>query len=623
MTDFGLSNGYKVHDGLDQGEVFSPLLWRIFYDLLLCKVKRHEQLCGYRIDSKFVVKTGKVKSVGEITSYFAAGAFVDDTIWYALNIASEFFKINNISMNNDKTVAIPINQGVKVVSLNICGQLIFITKKGKAHRYLGIFLFTERLSKSSVVKTHSDVRFFVNVVLRKAITDKQYSYLVSADVMVRKDLKSKAGLPCDFSDAALHYLFLYDLKTFEFLDLQVLGWASLNPLQFSVKLRISPINNFLAGIVKIFLDNELSLVNNFPNVFHSLGYFPMLSILENSLYFDSGQSMRRFGIAFDNHLLSKKSFFLPSSTGSGRSGHLNILESNVFFTVKDGLHDVWSDCFEVYTDGSLKRAGSANVTCGATAYFLALDLSVGVVVYGLLSSTLAELQTVALFLECVPSSYKDFKVVWVKVKGHFGVSGNVKADLAAEKAIRFPFTLLARVCEQFLVAEDTAVSGNAYHFVKDIFQSVNHAYWEAGLGYNVVPDVLVRGVDWVATAKVWHSNSHMLAEFTNQSFLNLCTYLMKAVHRHLLVMVWKRLYNKKYLGVMCLLYSKVEFLDHAFMCAQDVVICNKILAEASTYWVSVTGVCVLSFSAILQALSICFLDVGLYFVVCKGFVLSE
>ncbi|KAG9285820.1 hypothetical protein G9A89_013245 [Geosiphon pyriformis] len=337
MTNFGLSDGYRVHD-----------------------VKRHEQLCRYYIDSKFVVKMGRVKGVGGITCYFAAGTFVDDTIWvencqvftqYALKIASEFFKINNISINNDKMVGIFINQSVKVAFLNICGQPISIVKKGKVHHYLGIFLSMERLSKPSIAKAYSDICFFVNVVLRKAITDKH-------------------------------------------------------------------------------------------------------------------------------------------STGSGQSGGLNILKSDVFFAVKDDLHDVWSDCFKVYTDGSLKGAGSADVICGATAYFLALDLSIGVAVYGLLLSTLAKLQAIALFLKCVPSSW------------HFGISDNVKADLVAGEAVQSPFTLLVEVCKQFLVAENTAVSGNACYFVRDIFQSISYAYWEAGFEYGVIPNGLVGSVDWISTVKM-------------------------------------------------------------------------------------------------------------------------
>ncbi|KAG9290389.1 hypothetical protein G9A89_007120, partial [Geosiphon pyriformis] len=712
MPDFGLLDGYK-------SKVFSPLLWKIFYNPLLCKVKRHEQLCGYYIDLKFVMKTGRIKGIGRMMSYFAAGIFVDDTIWvgncqastqYALNIASEFFEINNISINNNKTVTISINQDVKIASLNICGQPISIAKKGKAHCYLRIFLSTERLSKPSIAKAHLDICFFVNVVLRKTITDKQYSYLVSAilqpiisyqiqfsyvssgvchkwDVMVRKGLKSKAGLSRDFLNAALHHPSLYGLKTFEqvqserkiaalvffsnasgvlgrlfnhrFLDLQILGWASLNPFQFPVKLHVSPVDNFLAGIVKIFLDNKLSLVNNLLNAFYSFGYFPMSSILGNSLYFNSKKLDSRgpvphwFSIA--SEFLLAHNFFLPSSTGSGQSGGLNILESDVFSAVKDSLHNIWSNCFKVYIDGFLKGAGSADVTCDAAAYFLALDLSVGIVIHGFLSSTLAKLQAIALSLECVLSSCKlvlhidsqaainfclselssavsnfrnqcllerhhifnlirdkDLKVIWVKVKRYSDIFGNVKADLAAGKAAQSSFTLLAGVCKQFLVAENTAVSGNAYHFVRDIFQSVSHAYWEAGPGCGVVSDGLVANMDWILTTKMWHLNSDMLAEFISQNSLNLRTYLMKVVHRCLPVAVQKKLYDKRYSSVLCLLCGEVEFLDHVFMCAQNIAVHNEVLAETFVHWISVAGICNLSSFTILWALSVCSLDVSLY-----------
>ncbi|KAG9298737.1 hypothetical protein G9A89_012805 [Geosiphon pyriformis] len=590
MTDFGLSDGYKVHNGLDQGEVFSPLLWKIFYDPLLCKVKRHEHLCEYRINTKFVLKTGRIESDGGLTSYFSAGAFVDDTIWvgncqastqYALNIASEFFVINNISINSEKTVAIPINQGIKMASLSICGQPISIARKGETHWYLDIFLSTERLSKLSVAKTHADVCFFVNVVFRKVITDKQFSYLVLAvlqpivsyriqfsfvffnvchkwDVLVKKGLRSKACLSHDFPDAALHYPSLYGLKSFKqmqskgkiaalimfsntpgilgrlfchrFLDLQVLGWTFLNLLQFLVKLHVNPVNNFLAGMVKIFLGNELSLVNNLPTVFCSPGHFPLFSILGKSLYFDSVKSLKRFGVTFGDRLFDKKDVLLDWKTfrrwkrldphgpvplwfmsypfsgpvSSTEKLGLDILGSGEFSAVKDGLHNIWSGSFEVFTDGSLRNAGSAKVTCSTAAYFLVLDKSIGVTVHGLLSSTIAELQAVALSLKCVSSSStvvlyldsqvaidacvsemslatpdfhnqcwlerrhifnlvrdKDFSVSWVKVKGHSGIPGNVEADLAAGAASGSLFFLFANVHEHFLVAKGVTVSGNS------------------------------------------------------------------------------------------------------------------------------------------------------------------
>ncbi|KAG9299727.1 hypothetical protein G9A89_013087 [Geosiphon pyriformis] len=696
MTDFGLSDGYKVHDGLDQGEV-----------------KRHKHLCRYQIDTKFVLKTGRIECGGGLTSYFSAGVFVDDMIWvgncqastqYPLNIASKFFVVNDISINSEKMVAIPINQGVKVVSLSICGQPISIARKDEAHWYLGIFLSTEGLSKLSVAKAHTDVRFFVNVVLKKAITDKQFSYLVLAILQpivnyciqfsfVPLDVchKFKTCLSRDFLDTALHHPLLYGLKPFEqmqskgkiaalimfsnasgilrhlfshrFLDLQVLGWASLDLLQFLVRLRVNPVNNFLAGMVKIFLGSELSLVNNLPIVFRSSGRFLLFSFLGKSLYFDSVKSLKCFGIAFGDRLFDKKGILLDpcgsvpywfmgysfsDSVSFVRKLSLDILGSGEFFTVKNGLHDIWSGFFEVFMDGSLRNADSAEVICGAAAYFPVLDRSINVAVHGFLSFTIAELQAVALSLECISSSStmvlyldsqaaidvcvsemslatpnfcnqcwlekhhifnlvrdKDLSVSWVKMKSHSGIPSNVEADLAAGTASGSLFSLFADVREHFLVAEGVAVFGNTCYFVRDIFQSVCCAHWEAGPGCDVVPNVMIGCIDWVVTAK----------------FSTLCTYLMKAVHRRLPMAVRKRLYDKCYPSVLYLLCSGMEFFDHAFTCVHESGVCGEILAETSVHWSALAD----SFltSAILQVLSQCSIDVGLYILICKGFVLGE
>ncbi|KAG9297444.1 hypothetical protein G9A89_020845 [Geosiphon pyriformis] len=616
MTNFGLSDGYRVYDELDQGKVFSPLLWRIFYDPLLCEIKRHEHLCEYWIDTKFVSKSEKIESCDGMTSYFAAGAIVDDMIWvgscqtltqYALNIASKFFEVNGISINNDKT---PIS----------------IAKKGEVHHYLEIFLFIKGLFKPSVAKAHSDVCFFVNVVLKKTITDKQFSYLVLVvlqpivsyqiqfsfvssnvchkwDVIIRKGLKLKACLSCDFPNVALHYSLLYGLKTFEqvqfesklatvvffsnalgilghlfnyrFLDLQIMGWALFNLLQFPVRLRVSSVNNFLAGIVKIFLYNKLSLVNNLPNAFHSPGVFPMLMVLGNTFYFSSVHSLKYFGVVFGDRLLDKK--------GQTNQLHgLNILDSQEFFVVQSSLHEIWSSSFDVFTDDSLKNFGSANVFSGTAVYFSAVDLNLGIRVWGLLSFTLAELQAIALALECCSSfcmvvvhtdsqaiidayvsemftAVSNFRALcWVKK--HSGVCGNEKANAAAGIAI----------CSQF----------------------VCHAHWEAGAGHDIILSVLIGSVDWKATSK-----------FS--------------------VAVKKKLYNKSYPDVQCLLCGEMKLLNHVFLCALDVGVWEEILAEASALWISLVEVNFLSSSAVLWFLGLCSSDIGLYSVVCKRFVMKD
>ncbi|KAG9299530.1 hypothetical protein G9A89_020701 [Geosiphon pyriformis] len=584
--------------------------------------------------------SGGYKDGGGLTSYFSAGTFASTQ--YALNIASEFFIINNISINSEKTVAISINQSVRIAKLSIWGQPILIAKKDKTYYYLSIFLFTEGLSKLSVVKAHVDVRFFVNIVLKKAITDKQYSYLVSAvlqpiwDALVKKSLRSKTCFPHDFPDAALYYPLLYDLKLFEqvqsegkvaalimfsnasgvlghlfshrFLDLQVLGWAFLDPLQFSIRLHVSPVNKFLAGLVKIFLDNGLSLVNNLPIAFYSPGRFLMFAILGKSLYFNlrlnlCGPVPCWFTVS--SEFLRSRDFL-----SSGLANHVELLGLDIL------------GFFEVFTNGSLKNFGSTEVVSGAAAYFPALDLSVDIAVQGLLLSTMAKLQAVALFLECVLSlctvvlyldsqavidacvsemslavpnfcnqywierhhifnlvRNKDFSVSWIKMKGHSGVPGNMEADLAAKAVFGSFFSLLAGMCKHFLVAESTPVS--------------------AGLGFDVVLEAMIVRINWIVTAMVWHSDSHMLTGFTSHKSSVLWTYLMKAVHRKLSVAVRKRLYDRHYPSVLCLLCGSVEFSDHSFTCTHKSGICEKILVEASAHWSVLASVSKFSASTVL------------------------
>jgi len=48
ITSFSLTQEFTAEDGLDQGEVVSPLLWRIFYDPLLYEIQNKRKL-GYEM----------------------------------------------------------------------------------------------------------------------------------------------------------------------------------------------------------------------------------------------------------------------------------------------------------------------------------------------------------------------------------------------------------------------------------------------------------------------------------------------------------------------------------------------------------------------------------------------
>ncbi|KAG9284235.1 hypothetical protein G9A89_002045 [Geosiphon pyriformis] len=440
---------------------------KFFGEIHMNRVKRQEQLCDYKINSNFVAKLGRVESNGGKFSFFTASAFVDDMIWvknsqtltqYILNIVNEFFKLNDISINNDKTMAIPINSRMANASLFISGKPISIVQKGEFHRYLGVFLFTEDLLKPSLFKAHVNVRFFSNMVFKKVISDKQFSYMVLAwDVLVRKDLRSKALLLKNFLNKALYYPFLYSLKSFEqmqaeskiasvvgfsnasgilgylflhhALDLQILEWMPLYPLCHLVKLRVCPLNNFLAGVVKIFINANVFLFNHISCVFCGSNCFSISKILGTVDYFGVVHFLKHFGIAFGDILVTKA--FV----------HMNDFLTK--FRVCEAAKEL-----NIYINDLLSGLSTEDITCGAVAFFSKIGLDVSVRVQGLLLSTLAELQTIVLVLECILSScsmvlyldsqvaldaciQKNISVKWVKVKGHSDIVDNNHADTFA------------------------------------------------------------------------------------------------------------------------------------------------------------------------------------------------
>ncbi|KAG9289874.1 hypothetical protein G9A89_015454 [Geosiphon pyriformis] len=597
MTDFDLTNGYRVHNSLDQGEVFSSLLWHIFYDPLLCEIATQ----------------------------------------HILNIASEFFQINDISINNDKTVVILINSKISSLSLSISGSPIFIAKKKKSHWYLGIFFSTKGLSKPSLAKVHSDIQFFVNLVLKKAVSNKQYLYLVLAvlqpiDALVCRDLKLKSGLLLNFLNDTLHHPFFYGLKSFlqvqseykiaslvSFVnsvgilgclfshrshDLQVWYWCPVHSLNLSVCICVSISNNFLAGMVQILLDCNLSLGGSLANSFQSCGSMFMSAILGKSKFSRFFSSLQKYSVAFvdqlcdhhgtrlDSHgpilewfklamaFLDGVNFFFAGPLVLGSAVFMNILESGDFVSIHDCLSHVGSSEISIYTDESLRNLSTAGCRAGAAAFFENIGMGLGIGVTGLMLSTLAELQAITLALECLfsdsQSALNACKSELGLIKGHSGVFRNEHADLIADAAF-------------FFVANGNVISGNFRYFVCDIYHSICYTCWEVGSGSKFLADSLLSKIDWSRSSLVWHSDLHMATGFTSRLLARICTYFMKALHHWLSVAVWKCLYNRHYPSVLCLYCGKVETSDHVFFCKVNNSAQFHILDSHVASWRTLSG----------------------------------
>ncbi|KAG9300576.1 hypothetical protein G9A89_000757 [Geosiphon pyriformis] len=632
MTDFGLTDSYCVHDNLDQEEVFSPLLWHIFYDPLLCKVKRQESMYGYRLSSYFISRNGCAKSWARLSSFFAADTFIKD-----------------ISINNNKTVAIPINSRVSISSLSISGLPISIAKKCESHQYLGIFLLTEGFSKPSLMKANSDIYFFNNLFSFVPI-----SMCNKWDALIHKSLKFKSGLSFNFSSDTIHHSFFYGLKSFfqvqseskvasfisfanlgDVLDclfsykshnLQVLCWYPVHPLSSPVYIRVNAFNNFLADMVHIFLDYNLSLGGFLANLFWFCGGVPMSAVLDKSqflrFFFLSDDMVLSLWINFVIIVLSiafldGRGFSLTHPSVLNNVSSFNILESSNFVSVCNHLLQVGANSLLVYTDKSLSNLGTVGCRASTATFFEDIDLGLGIGMSGLMSFTLAGLQTIALALECVPllSSIKLFldsqsalnacksevnlvcldfrnqcwvkhhhivniiysknlKVSWHKIKSHFGVSVNEHADTIASNTSFSSWYLLSCLDKHFIIANGGVISGNSRHFVG--------------------------------------SDSKFLAG----------SLLSKALHHWLPVVIRKCLYNRLYPSVLCLYYGDVEASDHVFSYKIDDFVRCQLLESHVDSWKAVFGFSHSSLD-ILQLLSLCvfnsFLSIALY----KGFIFKD
>ncbi|KAG9295496.1 hypothetical protein G9A89_013525 [Geosiphon pyriformis] len=561
----------------------------------------------------FKVLTSKANPKGGKTSFFAAGAFVDDTIWVGnclvatqciLNIASEFFLINDIVINTDKTVAIPINQGAKKISLSINGSKISIAKKNG-------------LSKPSLAKVYSDIRFFSNVVLRKTITEKQFLYLVSAvlqpiisyrlqfscisksvcekwNKILRKKLKLKANLPKDFPNEALA------------MELQATSWMPQHSLRVLINLLIDLTNCFLAGATCVLKLCNFSLGGNLPDVFWAKNSIAVLDVLGLEFYLCVARSLRRYGIVFNTFRRWKKLdprgpvpvwfvFLVEFIKGDGLSNHVVLSHCSAladsscdFGYVNEYLLNSDLSSVTVYTDSSVKGLGSSGVCGGAATYFLDANINIEIKVDGLLSLTLVELQAIALALECVPTSWSvnlftnsqalldlcksgsDLLVTWNKVKSHFGVVENKHANFYANAAVASKFFLPLVVPYRFLRVENRHVSRNAHYIAKKLFNAVHSVGWKAKYVGSFVSAGLCNHFDKAKIFCVWHPDGKIKSGYTSNASATLRSYFMKVLYHHLPVAKRKKLYNLRYPSIACIWCELVENSDHVFSCAYDV-----------------------------------------------------
>lgn len=186
ITDFGTTQCFETSEGIEQGEVISPLIWRIFYDPLLVKINE-DPLLGYTVSQHIPLNYSLNSSISKDWKQ-AVIAYADDTTWIAKNkkqmertiqIAEEFFKLNDIQINGKKSKLIIVNPSEKKEDRKLYFGKEWLLEEGKNKitRFLGVWL-NNKLDETLVkARAKEIVRSTVRTLNPKKLTVAQAAYI--------------------------------------------------------------------------------------------------------------------------------------------------------------------------------------------------------------------------------------------------------------------------------------------------------------------------------------------------------------------------------------------------------------------------------------------------------------
>src|SRR5256884_6119500 len=205
ITNFGLSDAFTAKDGIDQGEVCSLLIWRIFYDSLLCRIQNDPTL-GYTTAVTWPDTNPNRSRV--IKSRIAGLAFADDTLWIGhsqsnlqriIDISNSFFLLNDIEINGNKSKLMVINPPANQVQATVTmgtkrPEKVLFEHPKELVRYLGVWFSAHNSKKSQLHIIKQEMEKIVAVIRYKSITIDQMVYINNKVLIPRLEYRLSTTL---------------------------------------------------------------------------------------------------------------------------------------------------------------------------------------------------------------------------------------------------------------------------------------------------------------------------------------------------------------------------------------------------------------------------------------------
>ncbi|GES84981.1 ribonuclease H-like domain-containing protein [Rhizophagus clarus] len=367
-----ISDPYQVMQGIDQGEVVSPLLWIIYYDPLFARINSLRELA-------FTVELQQIKNIWnpaadqKVSYSTTVQSYLDDTTWVApslthmktlLEISNEFYELANIQINKDKYRLLTNNKLYvgKEIELILGTELtkVKINKKKEGVRILGVYIDAFNSPSPTLKKLRQTVVLFANTLRRKKLTHNHVVYITNKVLMpileyrnqfqvftieqcnfvmapIKKLFKQSLHLPRSTPDALIHHYLLPSINNFFYNQMYshiamtqlLFNTPLLNPIamtqmlttQYEFWLPHFPTHNDLTKLestklATTFLSKLLIYFNNFNIVFTPVydttitgGRTPLLFHIPNITKSDVS-SLQNKRLIFLDQIISNDSSFL-------------------------------------------------------------------------------------------------------------------------------------------------------------------------------------------------------------------------------------------------------------------------------------------------------------------------
>ncbi|CAB5357439.1 unnamed protein product [Rhizophagus irregularis] len=190
FTPFGLTKPFEMMTGIDQGEIISPLLWIIFYDPLLDRLRKSD--LGFKISAKEQLDIYEGLTRDKQLRFPACG-YMDDTSFLTnnkldmeriLKIADSFYTLNDIKINKKKSaLLIRFKEKKKLkneINLQFGNEEIGIQpiQHNGSERFLGVWINMYNKSQHIQQQVKNEVMSINKAfTTKKGLTDKMMIYL--------------------------------------------------------------------------------------------------------------------------------------------------------------------------------------------------------------------------------------------------------------------------------------------------------------------------------------------------------------------------------------------------------------------------------------------------------------